>query len=55
VAVRAPEALATDDPGAGALFFLVPLLCSFKFSLINAAGSYSFSNYTEILKSGALR
>lgn len=38
-----------------ALFFLVPLLCSFKFSLINAAGSYSFSNYTEILKSGALR
>jgi len=37
------------------LFFLVPLLCSFKFSLINAAGSYSFSNYTEILKSGALR
>jgi putative spermidine/putrescine transport system permease protein len=38
-----------------ALFFLVPLLCSFKFSLINAAGNYSFSNYTEILKSGALR
>jgi putative spermidine/putrescine transport system permease protein len=38
-----------------ALFFLVPLLCSFKFSLIDAAGSYSFSNYTEILKSGALR
>jgi putative spermidine/putrescine transport system permease protein len=38
-----------------ALFFLVPLLCSFKFSLIDAAGSYSLSNYTEILKSGALR
>jgi putative spermidine/putrescine transport system permease protein len=38
-----------------ALFFVVPLLCSFKFSLINAAGSYSLSNYTDILKSGALR
>ena len=38
-----------------AVFFLVPLLCSFKFSLINAAGSYSLSNYTEILSSGALR
>jgi putative spermidine/putrescine transport system permease protein len=38
-----------------AVFFLVPLLCSFKFSLIDAAGNYSFSNYTEILSSSALR
>jgi putative spermidine/putrescine transport system permease protein len=38
-----------------AVFFLVPLVCSFKFSLIDAAGNYSFSNYTEILSSGALR
>lgn len=39
----------------GAVFYLVPLLSSIKFSLINAAGNYSFSNYTEIISSGALR
>jgi putative spermidine/putrescine transport system permease protein len=37
------------------LFFMVPLICSIKFSLINAAGNYSLSNYTEILSSSALR
>jgi putative spermidine/putrescine transport system permease protein len=39
----------------GAMFYLVPLLCSIKFSLIDGAGHYSLSNYTEILRSGALR
>jgi putative spermidine/putrescine transport system permease protein len=39
----------------GAIFYLVPLLSSIKFSLINSAGSYSGSNYTEILTNGALR
>ena len=38
-----------------AIFFLVPLICSFKFSLIDAAGNYSFSNYSQIISSGDLR
>jgi len=38
-----------------AVFYLVPLLSSIKFSLINSSGSYSFSNYTDIVRSSALR
>jgi putative spermidine/putrescine transport system permease protein len=37
------------------LCFLVPLASSFKFSLINAQGSYSLTNYTDIISNGALR
>jgi putative spermidine/putrescine transport system permease protein len=39
----------------GAVFYLVPLLCSIKFSLIDAAGNYSASNYTEIISNSTLR
>jgi putative spermidine/putrescine transport system permease protein len=39
----------------GAVFYLVPLLSSIKFSLIDSAGNYSASNYTEILSNGDLR
>jgi len=39
----------------GGLFYLVPLLSSIKFSLIDASGRYSFSNYTAIVSSSALR
>ena len=38
-----------------ALFYLVPLLCSVKFSLIDQSGGYGFSNYTAIVDSAALR
>jgi putative spermidine/putrescine transport system permease protein len=39
----------------GAIFYLVPLLSSVKFSLIDGAGHYSLSNYTEIVRSSDLR
>lgn len=39
---------------AGICFF-VPLIASFKFSLIDAQGNYSLTNYTEIISSSALR
>jgi putative spermidine/putrescine transport system permease protein len=38
-----------------ALFYLVPLLASFKFSLINGKGNYSVSNYTTIVTNSTLR
>jgi putative spermidine/putrescine transport system permease protein len=53
--VRKPQAWRGSILVLMAVFFLVPLLCSIKFSLINSAGKYSFSNYTEILSNGALR
>jgi putative spermidine/putrescine transport system permease protein len=37
------------------LCFLVPLACSFKFSLIDLQGNYSLTNYTQIISSSALR
>ena len=36
------------------LFYAVPMLCSFKFSLLEKSGSYGFGNYTAILHSSAL-
>jgi putative spermidine/putrescine transport system permease protein len=39
----------------GAIFYLVPLLASVKFSLIDADGKYSLSNYTDIFRSSDLR
>jgi putative spermidine/putrescine transport system permease protein len=38
-----------------AVFYLVPLLSSIKFSLIDGSGHYSLSNYTDIVSSSALR
>jgi putative spermidine/putrescine transport system permease protein len=38
-----------------AIFYLGPLLASFKFSLINGQGNYSVSNYTAIVTNGDLR
>jgi putative spermidine/putrescine transport system permease protein len=36
------------------LFYLVPLACSFKFSLLDQSGGYGFGNYTDILHNSAL-
>ena len=52
---RRPPAWRVSILVLGLVFFLAPLLCSVKFSLINGAGHYSLSNYTEILTNGALR
>jgi putative spermidine/putrescine transport system permease protein len=37
------------------LFFIGPLLCAFKFSLLEQSGSYGFANYVQIIKNSALR
>jgi putative spermidine/putrescine transport system permease protein len=37
-----------------AVFYLVPLLCAVKFSLINQKGGYGPQNYTAIVNNGAL-
>lgn len=37
------------------IFYLVPLLSSIKFSLLDQTGNYGFGNYTAIFNSGALR
>lgn len=37
-----------------ALFYLVPLLSSIKFSLLDQSGGYGFGNYTAIVHSSAL-
>jgi putative spermidine/putrescine transport system permease protein len=52
---RRPKAWRLTILILGAIFYLVPLLSSIKFSLIDAAGHYSLSNYTEIVRSSALR
>jgi putative spermidine/putrescine transport system permease protein len=38
-----------------AIFYLLPVLCSIKFSLINQKGKYGVQNYTAIVNNGALR
>jgi len=38
-----------------AIFYLLPVLCSVKFSLINQKGTYGVQNYTAIVNNGALR
>lgn len=38
-----------------AIFFLVPLLAAFKYSLQEASGSYGFANYGEIINNPAVR
>lgn len=38
-----------------AIFYLVPLLASIKFSLLDQSGHYGFGNYTAIFNSSALR
>jgi putative spermidine/putrescine transport system permease protein len=38
-----------------AIFFLAPLLASFKFSLVDNQGNYTFKNYTAIVTNGDLR
>jgi putative spermidine/putrescine transport system permease protein len=52
---RRPKAWRLGILILAALFYLVPLLSSIKFSLINGAGKYSISNYTDIVSSSALR
>lgn len=37
------------------VFYLIPLLCSIKFSLLDHSGGYGLSNYTAIFHSAALR
>ena len=37
------------------LFYLIPLICSIKFSLLDHSGGYGLSNYTAIFHSAALR
>ncbi len=39
----------------GAIFYLLPLGSSVKFSLLDQSGSYGFGNYTAIVNSSALR
>ncbi len=38
-----------------AIFYLLPLLCAVKFSLINQQGKYGFQNYTVIAHNSSLR
>jgi putative spermidine/putrescine transport system permease protein len=40
---------------AAVVFFLGPLVASFKYSLIQPNGKYGFSNYSQILSNGDLR
>ena len=37
-----------------AVFFVLPLVCAVKFSLINQKGTYGPQNYTAIVNNGAL-
>ncbi len=39
---------------AMAVFYVLPIVCSVKFSLINQKGSYGLQNYTAIVDNGAL-
>ncbi|MHB1835579.1 MAG: ABC transporter permease [Solirubrobacteraceae bacterium] len=41
--------------GFAAILYLVPVLCSIKFSLINQQGNYGVQNYTTIVNNGVLR
>ncbi|HLH64495.1 MAG TPA: ABC transporter permease subunit [Solirubrobacteraceae bacterium] len=41
--------------GLAAIFYLVPILCSIKFSLIDQQGRYGIQNYTAIIHNGTLR
>ncbi|MGD0197206.1 MAG: ABC transporter permease subunit [Solirubrobacteraceae bacterium] len=38
-----------------AIFFLGPLVCAFKFSLVEANGNYGLGNYGEIVSNSAIR
>ena len=38
-----------------AIFFLGPLICAFKFSLVLSNGSYGLGNYAQIVKNSAVR
>jgi putative spermidine/putrescine transport system permease protein len=38
-----------------AIFFLVPLICAFKFSLVQSDGSYGLNNYAQIVDDAAVR
>jgi putative spermidine/putrescine transport system permease protein len=41
--------------GLAAIFYLVPVLCSVKFSLIDQRGNYGAQNYTTIIANSTLR
>lgn len=41
--------------GLAAVFFLGPLIATFKFSLLESNGHYGFHNYAQIVTNGALR